>query len=489
MATRMLEVAAVDYSLPNECWETIFKFLINNDYGNVDDNNNHHIHSLSAVSKQFLSITNNLLFSLNVRTNFKPSVTIINCKPTVNINDFIRPSNFLSRLIRRFSNLNSLHLTGNNLNNTLCKISRLPFFTLKSLHLNFKLTHFRIEFPTEGLRLVSQNITTLTSLTFSHLRSLSSTYLLLIAECFPLLEQLNLNLNLNLDYHGRSHDSLLIEGVKALSSSLLKLRKVDLTNHYYINDQCLCYLFKNWKFLEEAIIIGCKHLTNNGITSALSERPTLRSFSFSGSSYFLLYAAKNSIACPQLTSLAFTSYKLSNRGIVGLLFASIFPNLQLLDFSACPDLYEDDICQVLTNCTEIRQLNLAKASRMKLRVMNFDVPNLEVLNLSHTEVDDEALYVISKSCRGLLKLLLEHCCHVTEEGLNYVVENCTQLREINLNGCQKVHANVIASMVLSRPSLRRIVAPQPDYCFSDTEMKLFLRRRCLVETALTNLKL
>jgi len=39
-----------------------------------------------------------------------------------------------------------------------------------------------------------------------------------------------------------------------------------------------------------------------------------------------------------------------------------------------------------------------------------------------------------------------------------VVENCTQLKEINLRGFDKVHANVVASMVSSRPSLRKIKA-------------------------------
>jgi len=70
--------------------------------------------------------------------------------------------------------------------------------------------------------------------------------------------------------------------------------------------------------------------------------------------------------------------------------------------------------------------------------MNFEVPKLEVLDLSETRVDDEALYEISKSCRGLLRLLLEHCSDVTPKGVRHVVKNCTHLREINLEGCHKV---------------------------------------------------
>ncbi|PNX78426.1 F-box/RNI superfamily protein, partial [Trifolium pratense] len=141
-------------------------------------------------------------------------------------------------------------------------------------------------------------------------------------------------------------------------SSLLKLRKVDLTGHYYMDDQSLCYLFKNLKFLEEAIIIGCYHITNNGVANALRERPNLRSFSFTSYSYFdPEYAANNFI---------------------------------LLDLSRC-SLYVDDIFHVLRNCTKIKQLNLTNYSGMMWHEMNFDVPNLEVLNLSHTMVEDEDL--------------------------------------------------------------------------------------------------
>jgi len=61
--------------------------------------------------------------------------------------------------------------------------------------------------------------------------------------------------------------------------------------------------------------------------------------------------------------------------------------------------------------------------------MNFVVPKLEVLNLSNTKVDDKTLYVISKNCCGLLKLIVDHCNNVTKKGVEHVKENCSQLRE------------------------------------------------------------
>jgi len=88
-----------------------------------------------------------------------------------------------------------------------------------------------------------------------------------------------------------------------------------------------------------------------------------------------------------------------------------------------------------------------------------------------TKTDDETLYVISKkSCCGLLQLDLEQCCHVTKKGVKQVVENCTRLREINWLRCHKVVADVDfwMTMVFSRPSLRKIMAPS-HFCPSDSK--------------------
>ncbi|MCI13545.1 F-box/LRR-repeat protein [Trifolium medium] len=111
-----------------------------------------------------------------------------------------------------------------------------------------------------------------------------------------------------------------------------------------------------------------------------------------------------------------------------IMFASISPNLLLFDLSSCCGI--EGVAQVLRMCGNIRHLNLSHCSRVKLLEMNFKVPKLEVLNLSYTNVDDETLYMISKSCRGLLQLSLKDCIVVTKMGVKHVVENCTQLRLI-----------------------------------------------------------
>lgn len=144
---------ATDLQLPDECWESIFKFLIITTTYN--DNKHSYLESLSLVSKQFLSITNSLRFSLTI------------CHPTL-------PS--LPRLFNRFPNLTSLDLTRftrcfsqkSDLDALLCQISTFPLNNIKSINLSNQST-----IPSNGLRALSEKCTSLTSLTCSNIDYIS----------------------------------------------------------------------------------------------------------------------------------------------------------------------------------------------------------------------------------------------------------------------------------------------------------------------------
>ncbi|XP_045815789.1 SCF E3 ubiquitin ligase complex F-box protein pof2-like [Trifolium pratense] len=538
------------YYLPDECWESIFRFIIYE-----DDENRHYLNSLSLVSKRFLSITNSVLFSFTIGFH-----TDLNC------------------LFKRFTNLNSLKLDSCDFDQFLIKISCIPM-KLTSLYISYYST-----IPANVLRAFSQKITTLTSLTcypkFPN-HSLDASGLFLIAECFPLLQELDLSYQ-----YGWKNYSSYVDVVEALSLALIKLRKVNFSG-FHINNQSLFHLFNNCKHLEEVILFNCDEITNEGFVFALRERPTLTSLSFSlsyksaeyrkvfSTSHFinslvnlkgltclvlqsliitdeLLYSiarevlpltrldlqhctnySYNGILCllsncqgikyldlqgayfledehvvklssllrdlefinlswcakltksalftltkncpslseikmesigsksvhnsdsfvefgvrPQLKSLylGLNSW-LSNESII--MFASVFPNLQLLDlwsFKPLNDISEG-ICEVLRKCSKIRHLKLNGCSRVNLLGLNFVVPNLEVLNLSGTMVNNETLYVISKSCCGLLQLLLYNCKPVTQKGVKYLLENCTKLRKIRV---RKIHVSTENKKFFSR---------------------------------------
>jgi F-box/leucine-rich repeat protein 2/20 len=447
------------------------------------------------------------------------------------------------------------------------------------------------------LRAFAKKITSLISLTCSNIHKIRTYDLVLISDCFPLLEELDLSNPTKVNIEQNSKFFV-----------LPKLRKVNLSGHYYINDSLFFNLCKNCEFLEEIVMLECRLLSQDGVAFGIRQRPGLRSLSFrlrsshdssqlidslvslKGLTYLdltcsfmidksLLAIAKNGLPlrrlvledslggyscvghinlvskcrflqyldlgnadffndgdvcaltrflcdlvsikiskgahltnlalfallrnCPKLnevrmenTSIGKMSVKYPSNVYPHLkslclarniwlgdedvnMYASVFPNLQLLDLSFINGISEESIGQVLRKCSKIRHLKLAYCSGLNLAKMNFKVPMLEMLQLSYASIDDETLHMISKSCFGLLQLDLSYCHDVTEKGVMQVIENCTQLREINLYDCCKVSAGAVDSMVLMSPSLRKITTP-PGFCCSYSRRKLLLRRGCLV---------
>ncbi|XP_045830684.1 F-box/LRR-repeat protein 3-like [Trifolium pratense] len=527
---------AQELYLPEDCWESIFKIFFNE-----CGEHNRYLPSLSVLSKQFLSVTGRFQSSLVIFDQTLP---------------------FLPSLLQRFINLTSLNLAHITRDRD-ALLTQISCFTLQVKSLNLS-NHASI--PANGLQVFSQKITTLTSLICSNIGHIKKSDLYLIAEGFPLLEELDLSLPKDIDFYDDFD-------INAITLALPKLRKVNLSGNYYINDLSIFYVCRNCEFLEEVVMFNCKNLTDIGIASAIRERPNLMSFSINLSEAMstsmelmdslqslerlsCLDLSFSYISDQLLSSLADKCINLrrlmlrrctgySHTGICNLLsmsgflqhldlqnamflndyrvavfskflfnlvsinlshcrrltestlfelvencpsldeirmeytcigkfgveklssstdfahmkmkslhlaynpflndetikwFTSICPNLEVLDVSNCSCISEG-IVEVL-RCCKIMHLNLSSCENVNLHAMNFQVPMLEVLNLSYTRTDDKTLDAISKSCSGLLQLELERCYSITGKGVKQVVEKCTRLKEINLRYCCKVSVGV-----------------------------------------------
>ena len=579
---RMATATGGERGLPEDGWEYVLSKLLNNNENDSVYDRKCCLETLSLVSKQFLSITNHSVHSFALIYNPSP----------------------IHRLFQRFPNLTSLglsHFRGD-LN---ALLSRFPISVshLTSLNLSNHPT-----FPALGLKTILNN--TLTSLTCSNIASLKFTDITFIADSFLFLQHLDISFPRGLSDDQADHYN---NAFNLLTHKLSKLRKVNLSGHFYINDSSFLQLCVNCVFLQEVVIFHCPLITHAGIASAIRHRPTLNSFSVTNfkeakeiknlNSYFidsfatlrrltcldlsfscitdsLLYSlarqpppltklvlqgcshytytgishllskcpslqhlglqhAKffndqlfidlcaflgdlvsiNVSGCDELTDSAFFALlkncpllteirmEATNIGIGPIpssmdsvvyhqvkslylafnsrlqdkdinTFSLMFPNMQLLDLTYCHYISQEGVDILLNRCRKIRHLYFAFIPLDKPFSINFEASSLEVLNLSHSRIDDEVLYDISKICPRLLQLNLKRCYKVTEKGVRLVVENCTHLREINLQHCPKVSTDIVSWMIFSRPSLRKITAP-PHFRPHECDRKL-LFGRCLV---------
>ncbi|KAK2420218.1 F-box/LRR-repeat protein [Trifolium repens] len=219
------------------------------------------------------------------------------------------------------------------------------------------------------------------------------------------------------------------DGIFCLLTKCQRLQHLDLQGANFLNDQPVVKLSLYLGDLMSINLSHCSKLTYSALFALVRNCPSLSEIKMENIGHKIVGRSDSLVefrVYPQLKSLYLGNNSwLSDESII--MFASNFPNLQLLDLNSCNGISEG-ICQVLKRCCKIRHLNLAYCSKVKLLGLNFVVSKLEVLNLSNTNVNDETLYVISKYCCGLFELLLGHCYDVTETGLKHVIENCTQLR-------------------------------------------------------------
>ncbi|CAL5210546.1 unnamed protein product [Lathyrus oleraceus] len=230
---------AAEIVLPNDIWESIFEILLN-DCGDGGNNRCLHLHSLSAVSKQLLALTGRQKFHFIISNRTVP---------------------FVPSLLRRFPNLTSIDLTRfrGNLDAILYQIATLQL-PLKWINISNRPT-----IPANGLRILGRNIKTLTSLICSHVASIFKSDLVIIADSFPLLEELDLSFHQLIDIAGF--------GINSLSLALPKLRKVNLSGSFYINEISVFYLCKNCKFIEEVVMTHCTFVIKDGVSSKLRDKP------------------------------------------------------------------------------------------------------------------------------------------------------------------------------------------------------------------------
>ncbi|CAL5193858.1 unnamed protein product [Lathyrus oleraceus] len=425
-STNSIIIAEPEFYLPDDCWEHVFSFLINPVDGTQD------FKSLSLVSKHFLSITNRLIFSIRIH---HPHLCL------------------LSRFFHRFSNLNSLHLwfESRDLDAAIALALR-DRPTLKSLSI------FRLALKDTNC-VASHYIDSFLSLKgLNYLKfwcsQISDDLLYSIArESLP-LKTFVLENCIGYSYPGIYDLLSKFHGIQYLG-----LQGVDFLNNHHVSRLSL--------LLPDLLSInlsGCSNLTESALFALIKNCYSLAEIRMGG-----IYVERDSVenydtlkdfdVHPQLKFLHFPGNSLINDEII-ILFASIFPNLELLDVSYIDgDISEKSICQILSKCCKVRHLNLATCKEVRRLKMNFVLHKLEVLNLSGTEVDDKTLYDISKSCCGLLQLFLMCCKYVTTTGVVRVIENCLELEKIYLRCCDKVNIDVVVSMLSSRPSLAEVHFP------------------------------
>ncbi|MED6225791.1 hypothetical protein PIB30_097085 [Stylosanthes scabra] len=362
--------------LPDECWESIFKHLTNP----------HDLESLSLVSRRFHSFINRIHTHLTISEGVLPH---------------------LPALLRRFTSLTSIKLTHYFTGDIDALLSQIASFDLPSLH-SLDISYQRT-FPSHGFRQFSQKFPTLKSLNCSE----TNPDLLLIVECFPNLEEIDVSLT------SVSSDTDL--QVMALASGLKKLQKVDISGTYIIRDSSVFAFCQNCVFIEALVVHETNSISNIGIANAIRQRPQLRSLTVGWGKVTLEFIdALVSLKC--LTCLDLRCARISDEALCALAEGGL--PLRELNLGDSKGYQYSGISCLLRKCNKLQFLDLQATQFLNdQRVIELSLllGNLKVVKLGWNEIlTDLSMFAIMHNCPLITEIRMER----TSVGKHKLEEDC-----------------------------------------------------------------
>ncbi|KAL4332971.1 hypothetical protein GQ457_07G032500 [Hibiscus cannabinus] len=268
------------------------------------------------------------------------------------------------------------------------------------------------------------------------------------------------------------------DGICFLLSKYPSLTYLDLEGATFLNDESMIELAKFFGNLTFINLSSCSKLTNSTLFYLMGNCPLLTIINMERTNLGVEAFSAEIVVNPRVKALHLGWN--NNMNDECLKMASyVCPNLEVLNVTYCSGITEEGLLQILKNCLQIRCLEISKCQGVNNLELHFELPKLEVLQAEGLAIDDETLASIGKRCGRLSRLNLEGCLNVTARGVEGLIVNCKALKEMNLRWCNNVSLDIVAWMVLSRPSLRKVTLPCGSVPTANRK-DFFLRHGCWV---------
>ncbi|MED6184393.1 hypothetical protein PIB30_047082 [Stylosanthes scabra] len=292
------------------------------------------------------------------------------------------------------------------------------------------------------------------------LKMLTFLDLVLIAECFPNLEEIHVTFT--------SVYSETDLQVKALTSGLKKLRKVYLSGSYILQDSSIFTLCQNCVSLEALVVHQTGSLSE--IANAIRERPQLRSLEARGGILTLeLINTLVSLKC--LTCLHLSGSSISDEALCALA-DEVLP-LRELSLWGCSGYQYSGISCLLRKCNNLQHLDLQDTEFLNdecVIELSLLLGNLNVVKLGgNANLTDLSLFAIMRNCPLITEISMERnsvgkqkveedCLVVNshvkflylarnyclnDESVKMIASVCPNLEIIDLTNCKRVSKGVI----------------------------------------------
>eukprot|EP00252_Welwitschia_mirabilis_P012167 TRINITY_DN2705_c0_g1_i1.p1 TRINITY_DN2705_c0_g1~~TRINITY_DN2705_c0_g1_i1.p1 ORF type:complete len:598 (+),score=61.53 TRINITY_DN2705_c0_g1_i1:714-2507(+) len=410
---------------------------------------------------------------------------------TVTVNPGTITDEGIRAMARRLSNLKIINISGNYL------LSDSSMFSLSSCCKDLKeITVFGCPLISDwGLQILATHRVKLSSLAVNGLR-ISSFGVQTFLSSAKTLQYLDLSLltisdellmcmrDLNLPLRSlvlAKCKGISIYGLRALDRAFPLLTHLNLEGAHCLTDETMEILAQSSQNIKSLCLNFCSLLTDSTFFSLLRHCRMLEELEMESTALGWGSCRMN----PALVSCKLSSLRIAwnkaVRNVTLRLIASLCPRLVLLDVSHCFLVTDSGLKVISKGCPEMKRLILRGCRKVVGAGIEMGLNKVEYLQAEGSGFTDSGLWNVARLCKNLVGLDLQGCLKITDLGLRRVMEECKQVKEVNVRECESVNMDALAWMVFSCPSLRRLVPPSS--CVSSAHRALLLRHGCRICTA------
>ncbi|GJN28500.1 hypothetical protein PR202_gb16633 [Eleusine coracana subsp. coracana] len=306
-----------------------------------------------------------------------------------------------------------------------------------------------------------------------NLRTLDLSYGMITKDSFPAIMKLpNLEVLTLVGCSGIDDDAL-----SSMEKDCNKSLKVlDISHCPNATDVGLSSVVKSISNLSELNLSYCCPVTPS-MASSFHRIANLQTLKLEGCK--LMADALRSIgkSCVSIRELSLS--KCSGVTDAELSFAvSRLKNLLKLNITCCRNITDASLASITTSCTSLISLRMescAHVSSEGLKLIGKHCHQLEELDLTDNDLDDEGLKAIA-GCSKLSSLKIGICLKISDEGLTQIGKSCPELRDIDLYRCGDISDDGVIRIAQGCPKLESI---NLSYCTGITDRSLMSLSKCL----------
>ena len=298
---------------------------------------------------------------------------------------------------------------------------------------------------------------------------------------FPLLELLDI-----------SATKLNNEALVHVAMEGAHLSSLNLTGCDFAEDSSATLMAKYCPNMKRLRLSGCTQLTLPTILAFTEARRRLVEVDVSFCDYLIVensLRAMGKAFAPSLERFSAASSSLNNSALLCL---SRCTRLSVLNVSYCPRLTDENMPYFFDRLTSLTDINFcgcelvgdATVKAVAVRCA-YNLRNLNLKLLS--SITDVALKAVWTSCPSLETIILDHCVHITHDGVESLLQNCSRLSTISLVCVDSVQNDTILPAIQHVPL--KLQHLNLACCTNVTDQMLLRRRGLATVTSLSYLNL